>query len=398
MNKTIIIGLAIILLLTMTVNAELGVNWTQATATAPWAPRGDQASLVFDNKMWIIGGYDTNTYNNLNDVWYSTNGIDWTEATTSADWPIRDYPGVISFNGKLWLMGGLANGIDLLNDVWYSTDGVNWTFAGNASWSPRMNFGLISFNNKMWVIGGYYTDSDVWYSSDGINWTEATASAAWSGRRDLQAIVFNNKMWVIGGNDGLVKNDVWFSTDGITWNETTANADWSPRQDFGATVFNDKIWITGGTNAVNPSTEYNDVWYSTDGTTWTEMTDSAPWHARFNEATLPMLSYNNKLWILGGLYDFSNWYNLDDVWYSEGPEIIPPASLNIPTETSAASRGNYYYRDANGNIYTREQIEGTAGKAAPLAMIVPEGEPINNPFTSLWQTIKNFLHGIGVNI
>ena len=80
---------------------------------------------------------------------------------------------------------------------------------------------------------------------------------------------------------------------------------------------------------------------------------------------------------------------------------VPPTPSPIPqsSHTSAARRGDYYYLDANGNIYSRSQIEGATGnKAAPLAMIVPEGEPISNPFTSLWQIIKNFLNGIGVNI
>lgn len=97
-------------------------------------------------------------------------------------------------------------------------------------------------------------------------------------------------------------------------------------------------------------------------------------------------------------YIWSPSYNFDLVFAIYG---YPPQNISIPTttETSAAHRGEYYYRDANGNIYSRSQIEGTANnKAAPLAMIVPEGEPIKNPFTSLWQIIKNFLGGIGVNI
>jgi len=44
-----------------------GVNWTQATATAGWSARRYHTSVVFDGKMWVIGGYSTAT---LRDVWY----------------------------------------------------------------------------------------------------------------------------------------------------------------------------------------------------------------------------------------------------------------------------------------------------------------------------------------
>jgi hypothetical protein len=58
-------------------NIDRGNNWVQATASAAWSPRIRLTSLIFDNKMWVIGGYN-------NDVWYSTDGANWTLATASA--------------------------------------------------------------------------------------------------------------------------------------------------------------------------------------------------------------------------------------------------------------------------------------------------------------------------
>ena len=55
-----------------------------ATAGADWSARLYHKSVVYDNKMWVIGGGTSGGYGN--DVWYSTNGVNWTQATASAGW------------------------------------------------------------------------------------------------------------------------------------------------------------------------------------------------------------------------------------------------------------------------------------------------------------------------
>ena len=54
------------------VNTKL--SWQQAITSAGWPGRSLHSSLVYNNKMWVIGGYDGN---DKNDVWDSTNGINW---------------------------------------------------------------------------------------------------------------------------------------------------------------------------------------------------------------------------------------------------------------------------------------------------------------------------------
>ena len=138
-----------------------GDQWFEATDSAGWTARSSHTSVVFDNKMWVIGGYDGT--NRLKDVWYSSDGTSWTRATSSAGWTAR---------------------------------------YGHTS---------VVFDNKMWVIGGNDSSGrrrDVWYSSNGTSWTQATDSAEWTGREKHTSVVFDNKMWVIGGSS---KNDVWYS-------------------------------------------------------------------------------------------------------------------------------------------------------------------------------------------
>ncbi|MFA7162277.1 MAG: hypothetical protein WC083_06880, partial [Candidatus Methanomethylophilaceae archaeon] len=47
-----------------------------------------------------------------------------------------------------------------------------------------------------------------------------------SARSDHQALVYDGKMWVLGGSS---RNDVWCSTDGESWTQVTSSAGWSAR-------------------------------------------------------------------------------------------------------------------------------------------------------------------------
>jgi hypothetical protein len=120
--------------------------------------------------------------------------------------------------------------------------------------------------------------------------------------------VFDNKIWVIGGIDvnNTRVNDVWYSSDGFNWIQITANAGWSSRYDHSAVVLNNKIWIMGGNGSAG---FLNDVWSSSNGINWTQATANAGWSARNRHTSV---AFNNKIWLLGG-YDAS--YK-QDVWFS----------------------------------------------------------------------------------
>jgi len=163
-----------------------------------------------------MGGYD-GSYKN--DVWYSSDGETWTQATSSAPWSARSYNTSVVYNNKIWVIGGFrfydVNFI-LFKDVWYSSDGINWTQAtSSAPWSARAYHTSVVYDNKIWVMGGEVSSgnrwNDVWYSSNGINWTRATPVASWSGRAYHTSVVYDNNIWVMGGYVGSNRwNDVWF--------------------------------------------------------------------------------------------------------------------------------------------------------------------------------------------
>ena len=182
--------------------------------------------------------------------------LGFTRTTASINWGARNYGQAIVFDGKMWYMGGFDSSNNLPRNVWYTTNGTSWTQAtSSAAWTGRYSFGLLNYDNKMWVIGGWDNQRDVWYTTNGSTWTRATATASWSARTGFSAEVFDNKMWVFGGS---TYNDVWYSTDGSSWTKAYNNADWSPRSDVGSAVFGDKLWIMCGYDGTK---NLSDVWY-----------------------------------------------------------------------------------------------------------------------------------------
>jgi hypothetical protein len=314
-----------------TSTGKTGETWKRATASAAFGPRMYFSVVSFNDKLWLIGGDNGQL---MRDVWFSDDGSTWKQATPWADFHERSGHSSVVFDNKIWVIGGRTNDQSGYSgsDVWYSGDGTNWTQATPlAAFSERSEHGSVVFDGRMWVIGGYSRYSwmdignDVWYSYDGRNWTEATPHAEFSPRKNLATLVYEDKMWVIGGSgkNGTL-NDVWFSTNGINWTLATSNAEFGRRQGFGAVVYDNRMWVVaGGDTTASSYLIRNDIWYSLDGITWTRATSHADFSPR---AFCHLVSSNNKMWLIGGMYsDTSRMVDpvrdyKTDVWYLEGKE------------------------------------------------------------------------------
>ncbi len=268
-----------------------GVTWTRVLADNPttvtrFSPRAGHACLVFANKLWVIGGEtDTGTgYDTLDDVWWTTNGVDWTRATASADFWARAYHSAVVFDNRMWLLGGMSYDSEgmplLLDDAWTSTDGQTWTeVAAAASFFPRMRSTAAVFGGRLWVFGGHGINAagaegplaDAWYTTTGQTWIRAAEQAGFPARAGATLLSYQNRLWLIGGSGldetgwDLSFNDVWATSDGQTWNRVLDNAPagaqrFAARADSAATVHRSRMVLLGG------ETEWgvaNDVW-STD--------------------------------------------------------------------------------------------------------------------------------------
>lgn len=204
--------------------------------------------------------------NNKTTITYAS-GAQWASVPSTAAFEARDSHTSVVFGNKIWVIGGIGVDSDLPGDVWSSSDGVTWTHVTNsAPFSRRDGHTSVVYDNKMWVIGGYSPghQNDVWSSSDGETWTQVTVSKPFPARSEHTSVVYNNKMWVIGGDGRMgvgLMNDVWSSSDGATWTQVTpAGGVFPARTGHTSVVYNNTIWVIGGQD--EEGTRLNDVWYA----------------------------------------------------------------------------------------------------------------------------------------
>ena len=100
--------------------------------------------------------------------------------------------------------------------------------------------------------------------------------------------------------------------------QATANAPWPTRAGLAFTVHDEKIIVAGGCypgKGIPPNNRafYNDVWSSSDGASWTQMTATAPWSARSGPR---LVSFKDQLLLIAGERGFTPDVQLGDVWSS----------------------------------------------------------------------------------
>jgi hypothetical protein len=305
------------------------LDWIQVTPKADWQPRDSAGEVVFNDRLWIMGGWFDSFSAPPRDVWSSADGKSWQRATTQAPWKHSDLSMTLSFDGRMWVMGGWYNGRlaghGASNEVWVSRDGAHWEqVSKQAPWSPRLAGGVAVFKGRMWLLGGvedYYFGNDtslrndVWSSADGKEWKLELAHAPWSPRAYHAAVVHEGKVWVMGGGNYVpgyqAHNDVWSSADGVHWQQEAAAAPWPPRIWFSAVTYRNRLWVLGGWSN-NPSKNWNDVWYSSDGREWKQLRSQVIWKERHEHSAY---LFKDKIWIAGGHAQPLN----SEVWSLEVP-------------------------------------------------------------------------------
>ena len=209
--------------------SEDGINWELATEEAEFPARVQHTAFAYDDKMWVIGGSEiSDDFNETyirNDTWYSTDGNHWTQATADADFDPRVGHKSVVFDNKMWVIGGRfwneeTGSGSTKDDVWFSENGIDWTNAtDSAGFGNLYYFDCVVFDNKIWLIGGFIIDDisngtvgtvskQIWYSSDGVNWQKTDP---FFGRYSHANAVFKNKIWGVGGAGAPTNNnDSWY--------------------------------------------------------------------------------------------------------------------------------------------------------------------------------------------
>lgn len=342
-------------------------TWTRITKKAEWSNRVDLAGVAFDNKLWILGGYDSgrlkgDTY--LEDVWSSTDGENWILETDNAPWKGRRGHTVNVFNDgsgeAMYLIGGFevdeeTGHRQYTNDVWKSVDGVNWEQIkardysaednSSTSWFPRSNHACIDViqndTNYLYLIGGqmmrekynpiysmkYF--NDVWRSKDAIQWEKIECND-FGERSELAAFSDpeTGRLYIHGGVHSMhfdQNNDelhpvldyycIWSSNDGLFWEVDTSFT--LSRAGHEMFMFDDFFWIFPGktTSYKKFHMAWSNLHYTyrkaIDGE-WILDSEGSAFSGRHSYARIIL---NNKVYVMGGETGDNGLNN--DVWCGE---------------------------------------------------------------------------------
>ena len=214
-------------------------------------------------------------------------GTDWTKEEPGHPFPSGPMRVPQNAFGYLWDM-------DLDAKLWRSQDGENWE--KSPVQIPNLTYSV--FNHQLLSNGNeliYVPESDdlsMYVTTDGQSWTEHPSP--WKAHIYSNYIYFNDKYYRIGGTSPDIpfgqNREVWSSTDGYTWNEITPLANWAERVNPGLTAFSNRIFMLSGSDK-------QEVWSTADGSSWNAVAAQAPWLGRVR---LGCASFNNNIWLIGG--------------------------------------------------------------------------------------------------
>jgi hypothetical protein len=145
-----------------------GVNWTQAPSP-PWHARAFHTAVSFNGRLWLMAGgvWDVNPIL-LNDIWASSDGVRWEQITDHARWKGRLWSKAVVYENEIWLIGGYR-GLDLdSRSIWRSADGQTWErVKATIDFKRRHAAAIFNFSGRIWIAGGYEggrdcCGNDVW--------------------------------------------------------------------------------------------------------------------------------------------------------------------------------------------------------------------------------------------
>lgn len=261
-------------------SSHLCASWNELSAKVPQLG-GNSAGFVFNDgtgeKIYLMGG---------DNGWSSIFTCDprtgeWTSFTPSAT-PLagstdkllsRSGHACLVFNNKIWVIGGQIvdrnRGVVPTNDVWCSADGKHWdeVIASNPNsqflGEGLMQFGAAVFNNQMWALGGLVLDlvnmddpyaiyPGAWFTGDGINWQQwkdgnGNTSLPWYATSQVNNVAsVGQYLWANAAGNNSPTPGMWFMDSSMTWRQS---GDIMPKIIKTTAIASSKrVWLLGGYN------------------------------------------------------------------------------------------------------------------------------------------------------
>ncbi|MBI4034472.1 hypothetical protein HY380_01080 [Candidatus Saccharibacteria bacterium] len=312
-----------------TVNADGSIGTWSSNSTYFSIPRYGHSTFVNNGYVYVLGGQsatsdtnckDTGTNQYCNDIQYAplrANGTlgSWTTNSTYFSYP-RYFQAAVVYNNYLYILGGYQANSDTnckdsgtsnyCNDIQFAAianDGSigSFTTSNNYFFYPRYNHSAFAYNGYLYVVGGFQVSSATTCKGSGTSQYCSDVTYA--------PILANYNIGVFSSSYNYPYLGRYFSI---------------PRQNHAVTLYNGYIYVTGGlevssdTNCKDTGTNQycNDVQYSRFNTGAPNTNPSSTWplSAAFSSSsnyfTTPRyahttVAYNGYLYTMGG-YELAN--------------------------------------------------------------------------------------------
>lgn len=369
-----------------------GVDWVPEQTQG--FPRRESGKLIrFNNKLWLLGGYDINNFDPLapdliwptNAIYSSSDGINWMVAKEHAEFPAHPEYRLVEFNQKLWLFAGAK---DLNRSTppseftsgWVSSDAITWSQIGKLPFDSLKVANAVTWDNQMWVLiikdkVGANTkreyEGEIWSSTDGEQWQkqpvpesliEGAKLVVWADRlmvispmqyagrifawhlegAEWQAHPLPNTplttygFRVIPFADSLVvslQSGLYLarSKDGINWQVNTSLSV------AAGPIIRHKNSFISFFGKVLDQPEKPSIFQSTDGVNWKESAADLPIEPRVGPT---LIAQDNRLWLYGGVDGKYN--SVAGLWWSDDGKVwqreeTTPDTSDTPPEGCRSS-------------------------------------------------------------
>lgn len=239
----------------------------------------------------------------------------------AAPWKARfEHGSAIDRAGRIVIAGGAFLPLGpYLNDSWAFENG-KWTQLPDSTWDERADIGLAALPNGTVVLvggqredGAYASKNDVHVLHKGAASWEDKGPAPWDARigHTLTACP-DGSLILVGGSSSRTNvfyklfADVWrMSLDG-KWSQITEKAPWAARFDHRTVCLSDgSLVMAGGGERLQ---NFNDMWRMTKDGAWTQIQKKCPWRARTD---FMMAAGSDDTIVLAG--EFSDTWKLEGV-------------------------------------------------------------------------------------
>jgi len=312
-------------------NNPEALKWNQANPNAFDATLETQEHFFLNGKHFVVLGkkfvwFESDPESKL---YSTTNGTTWTKETISnASFPVGFGHNIVVSGNKAYCVG-YVSGVDtygalqpaLEKNLYTSTDGITWTKTAGALDVARVFSPSFQLGGSIYAFGG---------NTQG-------AFGAFDGSKPAGSLFYPAS---------AISSSTLISTNGTTFAASANYTTTMPKRTWAASyVYNNKMYIAGGLSAAG--VPLNDVWSSTDGVTWTQVSTGA-FKARVKASCV---SYDNKIWMIGGVVAEGTCEAGMLVSKDGGITWAPVAAdQDLPASFKARCNANVFV-DANGNLW-----------------------------------------------